>query len=181
MPEPIKISLTGIEKASATVLRAVHEGVIAGLEAVGVQAVKQTVENIRKPYDGMPPAVSSGNLANRVFATVTPGIMLTRLLVQAGAPADTYADPVNFGARAHMPPVNALLPWVKMKFGVEDEKSALSIAWAIAISQAKKGMQGRHMFDRAQVEIDPLAPSIIERQIAVALRAAGVGGDVATA
>ena len=187
MTEPIKISLSGVEGCIATMLRAVHQGVIVGLEAVGVQAVRAVIENTRTPYNGMPPAVASGNLISAVnggnspFATVTTGIMLTRMLVQAGAPADTYADPVNFGARAHMPPVNALLPWVKQKFEVSDEKAALRIAWAIAINQAKNGMKGRHMFDRAQTTIDPEAPSIIERQIAVALRAAGAGGTVATA
>jgi hypothetical protein len=164
-----------------------HRGVLAGLEAVGVQAVRAVIENTRTPYNGMPPAVASGNLisalngGNSPFATVTPGMMLSRMLVQAGAPADVYADPINFGARPHMPPVSALLPWVKQKFGIEDEKSALRVAWAIAINQSKKGMEGRHMFDRAQVEITPEAPSIIEHQITVALRAAGLGGDVATA
>jgi hypothetical protein len=176
MSDAVTISIKGLEQASAEVRLAVHKGVLVGLEAVGVEAVKDVVEEIRKPYNGMPPAVATGNLANSPFATITPGDMLSRLLVQAGAPADVYADPINYGARPHMPPVNALLPWVKQKFGVDDERAALSIAWAIAKSQAKKGMQGRHMFDRAQVRVNPEAPSIIERQIAVALRAAGFGG-----
>lgn len=176
MSEPITMRIAGLEAATEEVRAAVHQGVLVGLEAVGVVAVKDVVENIRSPFDGMPPAVATGNLANSPFAIITPGAMLSRLLVQAGAPADVYADPVNYGARPHMPPVNALLPWVKLKFGVEDEKDALRIAFAIAINQAKKGMQGRHMFDRAQVSIEPKAVSIIERQIAIALRAIGDGG-----
>jgi hypothetical protein len=127
----------------------------------------------------MPPAIGvTQNLYHGIFSTVTPGEMLSRLLVQAGAPADVYADPINFGARAHMPPVNALLPWVKLKFGVEDEKSALRIAWAVAIKQRRTGMRGRYMFDRAVQVIDPEAPSIIEHYMRVAIDAAGHGGDV---
>jgi hypothetical protein len=170
MSEPMMISIKGLNQATEEVRAAVHQGVLVGLEALGVTAVKQVVENIRSPYDGMPPAVASGNLAASPFATVTPSATLSRLLVQAGAPADVYARP-------HMPPVNALLPWVKQKFGIDDEKSALRVAWAIAINQAKKGLRGRQMFDRAQVIIDPQAASIIERQIAVSLRLMGVGGE----
>jgi hypothetical protein len=169
--------ITGLEKVSLDVRYAVHAGILAGLETIGALAVAQVTDNIRKPYDGMPPAVSTGNLANSPFAAITPGAMFSRLLVSAGAPADTYADPINYGARAHMPPVNALLPWVQRKFGVDDEKAALKIAWAIAMSQKKKGIAGRFMFDRAQATIDPKAPSIIERQIAIALRAAGLEGN----
>lgn len=176
MSEALTMRITGLAEASEGVRAAVHQGVMVGLETVGAIAVKDTVENIRTGYDGMPPAVASGNLANSPFATVTAEGMLSRMLVRAGAPADTYADPVNFGARPHMPPVNALLPWVKLKFGVEDEKSALQMAWAIAINQKKKGMKGRFPFDRAQAQINPQAPSIIERQIAVSLRLMGFGG-----
>jgi hypothetical protein len=165
------IRISGLDQATEEVRAAIHRGVLAGLEAVGVESVKDVVENTRSPYGSMPPAVATGNFVNLIFATVTPSEMLSRLLVQAGAPADVYADPLNYGARAHMPPVNALLPWVKLKFGVEDEKSALGIAWAIAINQRKRGMVGRHMFDRAEQVIDPQAPSIIERQIAIAVRA----------
>ncbi len=182
MSEPITFRLTGFEQATEEVRAAAHVGVVAGLEAVGSRAQGMLVQNIKSPYNGMPPAVgATGWLGNKTFFTVTPEGMLTRMLLQAGAPADTYAAPVNYGARPHMPPVNALLPWVAMKFGIEDEKSAMKIAWAIAINQKKKGMQGRFMFDRAQAEIAPDAPSIIERQISVALREAGIGGDVATA
>jgi hypothetical protein len=176
MSEPIIIS--GLENATEEIRRATHAGVLAGLEAVGVVAQKQVVENIRTPYNGMPSAVATGNLAASVFATVTPGMVLSRLLVAAGAPADVYVDPVNYGARPHLPPVNALLPWVKLKFGVDDEKAALRIAWAIAINQAKKGMQPRMMFDRAQAIVEPQAASIIERQIAVSIRSMQGGSDV---
>jgi hypothetical protein len=179
MSEMIQIKLTGLDKASAEVVEATHRGILTGLEAAGVEAVGEVVKNIREPFASMPPAVATGNLANAVFATVTTEGMLMRLLVQAGAPADMYADPINSGARAHMPPVNALLPWIKLKFGVEDEKAALKIAWAIALTQAKKGMRGRYMFSRVEDRFEPKAASIIERQIAVALRAAGLGGDVA--
>jgi len=170
------IAIRGLAEASEEVRAAVHRGVLGGLEAIGVEAVRGVTENIRSPYNGMPPAVATGNLAQSPFATITTGALLSQVLVRAGAPADVYADPVNYGARPHMPPVNALLPWVKLKFGVDDEKAALRIAFAIAINQSRKGMKGRLMFDREQTIIEPKAVSIIERQVAEALRAAGHGG-----
>ena len=179
MITPIKI--IGLDTATAEVREAAHVGMVAGVEAVGVMAQKQVVENIRSPFDGMPPAVATGNLAASVSFSVTVESALTRLMVFAGAPADLYVDPVNLGARPHMLPVEALLPWVKQKFGMDDEKTALSMAWAIAKSIAKKGMTGRQMFTRAEETIEPQAASIIERQIGVALRAMGAGGSLVTA
>jgi len=175
MITPIKI--IGLDTATAEVREAAHVGMVAGVEAVGVMAQKQVVENIRSPFDGMPPAVATGNLAASVSFSVTVESALTRLMVFAGAPADLYVDPVNLGAL----PVEALLPWVKQKFGMDDEKTALSMAWAIAKSIAKKGMTGRQMFTRAEETIEPQAASIIERQIGVALRAMGAGGGLVTA
>lgn len=168
------VTITGIENATEQVRAAAHSGVMAGLAALGAKGVQLATEATSTAYNGMPPAVATGNLANSFFSTITPGLFLSRLLVQAGAPADTYVDPINYGAAPHMPPVNALLPWVKLKFGIDDEKKALSIAWAIAIGQKRKGLVGRHMVDRAQEAIEPLAPGAIERSIAVALQAAGI-------
>jgi hypothetical protein len=172
--EPIIIH--GLEQASEEVRAAAHVGVLSGLNALGAKGVQLAAAATAEPFNGMPPAVATGNLANSYFATVTPASALTRLLVQAGAPADTYVDPVNYGARPHMPPPSALVPWVALKFGVDDPKAALSIAWAIAIKQKEKGMQGRHMVDRAQAVLEPLAPGAIEHAIAEALRAAGLAG-----
>lgn len=175
------VRIEGLDKATAEVRAAVHAGVVSGAEALGVLGQKQVIENIKSPNDGMPPAVASGNLAASVDFTVTVESAFTRLMVFAGPPADTYVDPVNLGARPHMMPVEALLPWIRQKFGVEEEKTALSMAWAIAKSIAKKGMRGRQMFTRAETTIEPQAASIIERQIAASLNAAGLGGGLVTA
>jgi hypothetical protein len=176
----VSIKITGLENATEEVREATHRGVIAGLTALGIKGVQLATEATASPYNGLPPAVATGNLANSYFSTITPGMFLSRLAIQAGAPADTYVDPINSGATPHMPPVNALLPWVKLKFGVDDAKAALGIAWAIATNMKEKGMLGRHMVDRAQAAIEPLGPGAIEHGIAEALRAAGLaGGNVA--
>lgn len=171
------VTIRGLAQAARDTQYAVHQGILAGLDMLGAEGVREVVAFTEKPINGLPPAVASGNFVNSIDFEVTPGAMASQLLVFAGAPADVYADPLDGGSRPHMPPVDDLLPWVKQKFQVDDDKAALSIAWAVAKSIEKKGVQPRSMFEQAQVNIEPKAPSILERQIAVALRAAGLGGS----
>jgi hypothetical protein len=52
------------------------------------------------------------------------------------------------------------------KFGATDEKHALSIAFAISKSMAKKGTRGHDMFIRALEALQPLAGPALEKSIA---------------
>lgn len=106
------------------------------------------------------------------------GQALARLQIGVGPSlgADRYAAPVETGARPHLPPVAALIPWVMRKLGAADEKQATSIAWAVAKSIEKKGTRGHEMFERAQIDLEPMAAPTIERAIAARLMAAGAGG-----
>lgn len=56
-----------------------------------------------------------------------------------------YAEPVEIGAKAHMPPVQPLVEWVEVVLGLEG-KDAEQAAWAIARKIAKKGTDGAFMF-----------------------------------
>lgn len=52
-----------------------------------------------------------------------------------------YADSVEYGrAPGSMPPVNALKKWVKRKLGIKNEAKAKSVAFAIAKSIEKRGI-----------------------------------------
>jgi hypothetical protein len=163
--------ITGVAEAAPELQAAVREGTQAGLEALGVKGQEMVQENISTPYDGKPAAVCFGNLAGSVFSAFQPLNDMAREVIGVGAAlgADKYAPPVETGARPHFPPPSALLPWVQKKFGFDDEKDALSMAFAVAKSIAKKGTSGHFMFQRALTELELLAPGALEKEIALSL------------
>lgn len=162
--------ITGVEELAPEMRAAAREGTQAGLEALGMKGVEMVQQNIATPFDGKPPAVCFGNLIGSVFSAFQPLPDGAREIIGVGPSlhADRYAAPVETGARPHFPPPSALLPWVQKKFGFEDEKEALSMAFAVAKSIAKKGTLGHFMFQRTLVDIEPLAPPAMEKEIAIA-------------
>ena len=57
-----------------------------------------------------------------------------------------YALPVEVGTRPHMPPVEPLVDWVKVKFGISEETTARGIAFAIARKIAVRGTKAQRPF-----------------------------------
>jgi hypothetical protein len=173
--------ITGTEGAAPELQAAVREGTQAGLEALGVKGAEMVQQNIITPFDGKPAAVCFGNLAGSIISIFQPAPDMLREIIGVGPTlqADKYAAPVETGARPHMPPPSALLPWVQKKFGFENEKEALSMAFAVAKSIAKKGTQGHQMFSRALVELEPLAAPALEKEIALSLARHGFTGVAA--
>ena len=174
MPQ-IRITVKGLGQATERIRAAINRGALNGLELAGERGVQLVEENIASPLGDKPAAVSTGNLVNAIFSEfqTAPGI-LGRVVVAAGPPADVYAAPVETGSRPHMPPVSALLLWVQKKFGIEDEKQALSIAWAVAKTIKKRGTEGHQMFERAFEVLEDEAPGIIERGIAEEIQRRGL-------
>jgi hypothetical protein len=173
--------IRGTEGMEGELLAAVEEGTQAGLEALGIKGAEMVQANIATPYNGKPAAVCFGILAGSVVSNFTREAGMFKEIVGI-APvlgADRYAAPVETGARPHMPPASELLPWVQKKFGIADEKQALSMAFAIAITIRKKGTQGHQMFSRALTEIEPLCAPALEAHIARACLAHGftLAGD----
>ena len=56
-----------------------------------------------------------------------------------------------------------------------NEKQALSIAFAIARTIAKRGTKGVHMFDTTLEQLEKEGPGILEVEIATAVQKAGFG------
>ena len=170
--------VTGAEGLSPEMQAAVHEGTQIGLEALGVKGAEIVQQNIASPYNGLPPAVAFGNLvASIVPSFVRDATMSVEVIgVTPTLGADVYAAPVETGTAPHMPPSSALVPWVQKKFGIEDEKQALSVAFAIAKNISKRGTQGHFMFERALDALEPMAPGALEAAIAQALMAHGFTG-----
>jgi hypothetical protein len=177
----IGAKITGTEGLEPGMLAAVEEGTQAGLEALGVKGVEMVEENIRTPYGQQPPAVAFGNLAASVMSSFVREASMCREIigVSPSVGADLYAASVETGARPHMPPPSALLPWIQKKFGIDDEKKAMSLAFAVAMSIRKKGTKGHEMFSRALESLEPMAAPVLEREIALAFKAHGFTGAAA--
>lgn len=54
-----------------------------------------------------------------------------------------YAEFVEFGSEPHMPPIEPLVGWVKRNLKVSSDSEARSVAFAVAQSIAKHGIQPR--------------------------------------
>jgi hypothetical protein len=173
----MRIFIKGLDTATERIREAVTLGVQNGLAVAAARGEQLVKQNITSPYDGRPPAVATGNLANAVQFQLSREVNLSRAVVFAGPPAGTYADPVETGSRPHFPPPSALLLWVKKKFGATDEKKALSIAFAVARNIAKRGVKPFVMFGRAMATLEPELGGIFDVEIAKAIQAAGVGKE----
>jgi hypothetical protein len=163
--------IQGIENQAPEIQAAVREGVQTGMEALGIKGAEMVQQNIGTPYEGKPAAVAFGNLMSAITSHFQwVGDAAHEIIgVSPQLGADKYAAPVETGARAHMPPPGSLVLWVQKKFDVEDEKQALSIAFAVAKNIAKRGTQGHQMFSRALAEIEPMVVPALEKNIAIAL------------
>lgn len=172
---PFTAQIAGIDNLSTELLAAARLGIHDGMELLGTEGARLVQENIGAPYNGHPAAVDTGNLINSVVSEVSDEPAMTRLIIGVSptAGAEQYAAPVETGAAPHMPPVESLVPWVMRKLDPRDEKHALSLAWAVAKSIQRRGTQGVEMFERAEIDLEPMAVPILERAIGARLLAAG--------
>ncbi|HWR37012.1 MAG TPA: hypothetical protein VN622_14210 [Clostridia bacterium] len=161
------IKVTGLQEATGMLREAIHAGIVNGLHKTGERGVALVSANA---------PVASGVLANAITAEYSGVQGMMKATVFSQPPADVYAPPVETGTRPHFPPPSMLLPWVKQRFSPASEKEALSIAFAIAKTIAKRGTKGKFMFDRSHKQLQTEATGIFEREIATQLQTAGFGG-----
>lgn len=170
--------ITGVDEVAPEMQAAVDAGTQAGLEVLGTKGAEIVQENISTPYGALPPAVAFGNLVASIVSKYSRDATMQMEIIGVGPTlgADVYAAPVETGTVPHMPPPSALVPWVMQKLDVEDEKQAMSVAFAIAKKISQRGTQGHFMFERALDELEPMAAPALEAAIAQALAAAGFTG-----
>jgi hypothetical protein len=163
----MRITVSGVQEMSEALLAAIESGVRNGLETIGNRGHGLVVEGA--------PVGAPTNLAHTVFAYLEDdGAALTEIITN-GPPADVYGAPVEFGARPHFPPWEALIPWVKNKIpgAASDDQAARSIAFVIARKIARSGTQGAFMYRDAMQILEQEASGILERAIAESCAAAG--------
>ncbi|MBX9831655.1 MAG: hypothetical protein K2X78_01235 [Burkholderiaceae bacterium] len=97
----------------------------------------------REVKDGMPrhTGMTAASVASDAFSTPV-GVIGT---VGSSQPSATFLE---LGTKPHMPPVEALIPWVKAVLGVEP-KRARSVAFLVARKIARKGTKPRRVFEKA--------------------------------
>lgn len=86
-----------------------------------------------------------------------------------------YAVSVELGTKPHFPPIDALVDWVKVRFGVQSDKVARGIAFMIGRKIAVRGTKGAFMFERTFQAMDGQVTEIFGRaQQRIVDRLAGV-------
>lgn len=98
----------------------------------------------REVKEGIPrgaTGLTAASVSSDAFSTPA-GVLGTVSSSQATA---TF---VELGTKAHMPPVQALIPWVRAVLGV-DAKRAPSVAYLVARKIARKGTKAQRPFANA--------------------------------
>lgn len=128
----------------------------------------------REVKDGMPrhTGMTAASVTSDAFAT-SMGVLGT---VGSSQPSATFLE---LGTKPHMPPVEALVPWVKAVLGVEP-KRARSVAFLVARKIARKGTKPRRVFEKAAAATEGQALRMLENAAGrVAAHLAGQAGGAA--
>ena len=139
MPEPalsITMSIKGMEELSKrfrdpqTVGRAARKGLSQMGQAVRREAVQRAPVGV---------SGGGGGLRGSIVVQVERGPIPLEARV---GPTVAYGAPVEFGSRPHMPPVSALIDWVRLK-AARGAPNPERIAWAIARTIARRGTRAQ--------------------------------------
>jgi hypothetical protein len=158
----LDVSLKGLEETAASV-DAYPQFVSQELN-VAMEAALQLLEGqvaARTP-------VNTGQLRQSITHQILSPF--PNLIGQVGSPLP-YAPVMEEGRRpgAKMPPVDAIKLWVVRKLGIPPEE-ADGVAFVIARSIARKGIEGRHMFQEglevSEPHINRLFDDAIARSVA---------------
>lgn len=165
MESRIQTEGNGLTAALDRFPSALRRAVERGLRRATALLERAVETNIRSPLGSKPPAVAFGTLANSVTSRVGEEAGQAVGSVFLAPPADVYGLFVEVGTRPHRPPVQALLPWVQLQFGLSDPKRIRAVAWAVATGIARRGTRGHFMFARALQENEDQVVAILEEEI----------------
>lgn len=73
-----------------------------------------------------------------------------------------HGEPVELGTKPHFPPIGPIQHWVEKKLG-KSGSDAKSIAFAIAITIARRGTKGKFMFQEGFEENEDRVMRILEQ------------------
>lgn len=73
---------------------------------------------------------------------------------------------LELGTRAHMPPVEAIEPWVKAVLGIRDPKEVKSVAFLVARKIARKGTPAKQPMAKAAASTEGQVVALFEHAAA---------------
>ncbi|WP_423458030.1 hypothetical protein [Ottowia sp. VDI28] len=105
----------------------------------------------------------TGLTANSITSDIasTPAGVLG--IVSSSQPSAVF---IELGTKPHMPPVAALVPWVKAVLGIRDPKEAESTAFLVARKIAREGTPARHPGAQALSAVTGQVVAMFERAAA---------------
>ena len=122
------------------------------LSALDMLVTSGSLSLQEKAIEGAPTG-ATGLLRNSIQAKPTRNV---GGIVSGGAiTAHAYAAAVENGTRPHFPPVEALKPWVKAKFGLSIEAEIAHVAFMIARKIAKRGTKAQPFMRNATTAVRP--------------------------
>ena len=156
------------------------------------------LDALRRGFDQAPAMTQRELLGATTEATllmereVKDGMPRVTGMTAASVSSDAFSSPVGvigvvgssqptamfleLGTKPHMPPIEALVPWVQARLGVEP-KRARSVAFLVARKIARKGTEPKKYFERAAIATEGQVLRMLEGAAdRVAANLAGVGG-----
>jgi len=163
----LDIDLTGIEAAQssldsfqAILGQELTTAMESALQALEREVSSRTPVNLGKLRDSLNHSVTSPfpNLVGAVGTPLEYGITMEYGRKKGNVPP---------GGRfpENMPPVAAIAYWLYRKKIVTDRREIRSAAYAVAISIAKKGIEGRHMFRDGLTAATPTIQQIFNNAV----------------
>lgn len=126
------------------------EGLRRFADKVSRRVAERIYEESQKNIEEMD-IIASGHLKRSGFVgKLSDGVWVVKYYMP-------YSSFIEYGTEPHMPPVEPLIEWAKIKLGM-DEKEAKKVAWAIAMKIAKEGTKPRPFLRNA---IDAVKADII--------------------
>jgi hypothetical protein len=98
-------------------------------------AIKKSILTIQRDAIKNAPS-NTGQLRASIQSGFEPMVGMLEVLAN-------YGSPIEFGARAHFPPIEEIKRWCKLRFGTD------TMAYAIAKSMAQKGMKAQPFLEPA--------------------------------
>lgn len=132
----VHISIEGLE-AIARGMQAAPEAARRELLAAATEAVMLAEREVKERMPRVS-GLTANSIAGDAFSTPT-GVLGT---VGSSQPSAIF---VELGTRPHMPPVDALVPWVREALGVEPARER-EVAFLVARKIAKHGTQAQRPF-----------------------------------
>jgi len=157
--------ITGLAEATGELKAAMLLACARGLGKIG-----QRGKEIFRQYA---PVGATGALKQGIVAEFHQDVDAMHETLTEIPPADAYAAYVETGTRPHFPPSKALVPWVKTKLGVTNDKEAKCVAFLVARMISERGTPTAHMFDKTLEQLGREAPAILEAEVAQATASAG--------